>query len=182
MYVHVILLSGLTHCTLVYQTSFFPALVCNRALQHHLRYDNQLISQQSPFPRGSFVCKILTLNWHVDIIKLMKCNCNEQVRQSICSGTLKRRRPFPPDMLMWKAALCLRFPWVSHGNVKRCIFKTVLSEGAGCRVRGMGVKEKRKKRGSVWTWPNANSETDYIASRAVMIWQFICEESSGSEV
>lgn len=35
--------------------------VCNRALQPHLRYDNQLISQQSPFPRGSFVCKILTL-------------------------------------------------------------------------------------------------------------------------
>lgn len=59
----------------------------------HLRYDNQLISQRSPFPRGSFVCKILTLIWHVDIIKLMKCNCNEQVRHSICSGTLNEKDP-----------------------------------------------------------------------------------------
>lgn len=25
------------------------------------------------------------------------------------------------------------------------------------------------KKNPVWTWPNVNSETDYIASRAVMI-------------
>lgn len=74
-------------------TSFTLAAVCNRALQPHLRYDNQLISQRSPFPRGSFVCKILTLIWHVDIIKLMKCNCNEQVRHSICSGTPNEKDP-----------------------------------------------------------------------------------------
>lgn len=65
----------------------------NKALQPHLRYDNQLISQRSPFPKGSFVCKILTLIWHVDIIKLMKCNCNEQVRHSICRGTLNQKDP-----------------------------------------------------------------------------------------
>lgn len=51
------------------------------------------------------------------------------------------------------------------------------------RVRGMGrggiKKEKETLRG---LGPNVNSETDYIASRAVMIWQFICEKSSGSEV
>lgn len=67
-------------------------------------------------------------------------------------------------MLMLKAALCLYFPWVPHGNVKRCIFKPVPSEGDRFTKREMGGKKN-----SVWTWPNANSETDYIASRAVMI-------------
>lgn len=32
-----------------------------------------------------------------------------------------------------------------------------------------GKKKKKKEKKPVWTWPNANSETDYIASRAVMI-------------
>lgn len=78
-------------------------------------------------------------------------------------------------MLMLKAALCLYSRWVPHGNVKRCIFKPTPSEGAICTWRGRGREEDRERDGRVgggkpvWTWPNVNSETDYIASRAVMI-------------
>lgn len=93
-------LISLLHCLPIWtspspvsHTSFTLAAARSRALRPHLRYDNQLISQRSPFPRGSFVCKILTLIWHVDIIKLMKCNCNEQVRHSICSGTPNEKDP-----------------------------------------------------------------------------------------
>lgn len=50
--------------------------------QSHLRYDNKLIGYWSGFPKGSFVCKPLTLNWHVDIIKLMKCYCNEHEEEA----------------------------------------------------------------------------------------------------
>lgn len=75
-------------------------------LSRSLSYDNQLISCCSPAPTGSFVCKILSLNWHVDIIKLMKCSCNEQVGRSICTGTPNPPGPHStlPTMLMQRAA------------------------------------------------------------------------------
>lgn len=72
-------------------------------------------------------------------------------------------------MLMLKAALCLYSRWVPHGNVKRCIFKPTPSEGARCKEEEREGERDGWKKNPVWTWPNVNSETDYIASRAVMI-------------
>lgn len=73
-------------------------------------------------------------------------------------------------MLMLKAALCLYSRWVPHGNVKRCIFKPTPSEGARYTWREMGKVGGEVGGGNpVWTWPNVNSETDYIASHTVMI-------------
>lgn len=147
-------------CCCVLRFLLLLAFISMQLTAAHLRYDNKLISRWSRFPWGSFVCKILALNWHVDIIKLMKCNYNE--REGAAYAAAEMKGPFLLDMLIHKSALNLYSRGIGNGYESPQMHIQTLHWPMRCEI-------------PVWMG-DANFQTDYIASNAVMIWQFICAE------
>lgn len=79
----------------------------------------------------------------------------------------------PPS---WQAALFLYSLWVPSWKCSPDAYWN------WCLPKGTNWAGFEEGERSLCEPANANSERDHIASRAVMIWQLICEEGSESEV